>query len=171
MSIIQLRESFTSKDIYILLTSFVCVFLTMFTFLFNNDAYIGNVQIMSHVFALVIYVLLGFNLSYVVYNLISKPNDLISFVVTMSNQNKIGKFVREIVLLNILALFNLTLLTVCNVVTTKLVQIGLLSLSLGIWPLIILFLLSLDGYLDQCLTKRSSRKESQHEHKGVYNAR
>lgn len=164
------KNTFTIKDIYIIIACFFGVFLSIFAFLSNNDAYIGNVQLISQVFALVIYILLGFNLSYIVYSLMSKPNNLINFVVKMSSNNMIGRFVREIVILNVLALFNLTLLTICNVITIKLIQTILLSLSLGIWPIIILFLLSMDAYLDKCLVKRTEHKESLNEHKGVYNA-
>ena len=164
------KNTFTIKDIYIIIACFFGVFLSIFAFLSNNSAYIGNVQLISQVFALVIYILLGFNLSYIVYSLMSKPNNLINFVVKMSSNNMIGRFVREIVILNVLALFNLTLLTICNVITVKLIQTILLSLSLGIWPIIILFLLSMDAYLDKCLVKRTEHKESLNEHKGVYNA-
>ena len=164
------KNTFTIKDIYIIIACFFGVFLSIFAFLSNNSAYIGNVQLISQVFALVIYILLGFNLSYIVYSLMSKPNNLINFVVKMSSNNMIGRFVREIVILNVLALFNLTLLTICNVITIKLIQTILLSLSLGIWPIIILFLLSMDAYLDKCLVKRTEHKESLNEHKGVYNA-
>ena len=164
------KNTFTIKDIYIIIACFFGVFLSIFAFLLNNSAYIGSVQLISQVFALVIYILLGFNLSYIIYSLMSKPNNLINFVVKMSSNNMLGRFVREIVILNVLALFNLTLLTICNVITVKLIQTILLSLSLGIWPIIILFLLSMDAYLDKCLVKRTEHKESLNEHKGIYNA-
>ena len=155
-----LKKTFTLKDLYIIGACFFGVFLSIFVFLLRNNVYISNLQLVSQVFALVIYVLLGFNLSYVIYILVSKPNNLINFLAQMASNKMISKFVREIVILNVLALFNLTLLTICNIVTTKIIQVVLLSISLGIWPIIILFLLSMDAYLDKCSIKNVVKREN-----------
>jgi hypothetical protein len=154
------KKTFTLKDLSIICACFFGVFLSIFIFLLRNNAYISNLQLVSQVFALVIYILLGFNLSYIIYILVSKPNNLINFLAQMSSNKMIGKFVREIVILNILALFNLTLLTICNIITVKIIQVVLLSVSLGIWPIIILFLLSMDAYLDKCAIKKVAKKET-----------
>lgn len=137
--------SFSKKDLGILSSLFLLTFVASFVFLWHNGIYLQRLHVTMQVLGVIICILLGLNVSFFVYRLLSDPEKLLPMLHSLHCDGVLRKTVTELVLLNLLALTNFAFLTFSYVLDSQTVQITAVSMSVGTWPLFFLILMNMDG--------------------------
>lgn len=133
------------KDLGILSAIFVMAFASSFVFLWMNNVYLQRLHLTMQVLGVIICILLGLNVSFFVFKLLSQPERMIPMLHSLQSNGVLRKTVSELVLLNILALTNFAFLTFSYVIDSKTIQMIAVSTSVATWPLFFLILMNMDG--------------------------
>lgn len=161
-----LRKKFTLKDILVFSCSFIFIYVVSFILMLENEEITSSIFSVSKIFSILAFIVISCNMSHILYVLFSKPQNALKFISRMTKEDRIKKFLRLIILVNALSVMNILIINITGFFTYHWVKTILLSLSLSIWPIIILLLISIDYYLDHCCAKTL---ENEHANKGISN--
>ena len=148
----------SKKDMGMLAALFVIAFASSFAFLWANSIYIDRLHFTMQILAVILFILLGMNVSFFVYTLISQPTTLLPKLQHMQSNGILQKTISELVVLNMLAIANFGCLTLSYIYLQNL-QIVVVSISVASWPLFFLILMNMDVSLyssKRCYTCKPS---------------
>ena len=133
------------KDLGILAALFLIAFVSSFVFLWNHDVYVQRLHVTMQVLGVIIFILLGLNVSFFVFRLLSKPDQMLPLLLDLQHSGTLRKVISELIMLNLLALSNFAFLTFSYVLQSQTIQIVAVSASVATWPLFFLILMNMDG--------------------------
>lgn len=139
-------QDLSKKDISILLFYFLGTLIASFLTLTNYPGLTSSAVIGSNATAIILQILVSFNMSYIMYLFLINPKTFFRLIQRISNRNVVI-FTKEILTVNILSLLNI-LFSLTSIFFDGILKNIILSISFGIMPVTILFLLSMDGFMD-----------------------
>lgn len=133
------------KDISIMALLFMVSTVTSVVYLYRNPIYVEQLQPTMLVLSVLIFILLGLNVSYIAYKLLSDPEHLAFLHREVNGTSQLKKLVVTLIALNFLALANFSFITIGYAFEAKFAQVAAVSMSVGTWPLFFLLMMGIDS--------------------------
>lgn len=145
---IPLSACFAKRDFAIVGGVTTIIGLAVFIFLMiNHDKQaIENTQYISKVFSVIVLMIIGLNLTYFIFAFMRNPESIMRLFKAMTADGLAFRFIRDVSALNVLCVFNYTILTLSMFIEVELVQVIFVSLTIGLWPIALLLIFNIDGY-------------------------
>ena len=132
------------KDIAMLFALFVTGTVTSLIYLYYNPVYVQHLQPAMLILAVIIFMLLALNVSFVAYKVLSDPDTLQALLISQEQHTPLNRLVVTLAFMNLLAFANFSFLVIGFATNFSEVKILSVSLSLGTWPLFFLSMMTMD---------------------------
>lgn len=133
------------KDVSIMALVFMVSTVTSIVYLYRNPIYVDQLQPTMFVLSVLIFILLGLNVSYIAYKLLSYPEHLAFLHMEVGGTLQLKKLVVTLIALNFLAFANFSFLIIGYFFEEEFAKVAAVSMSVGTWPLFFLILMGIDS--------------------------